>query len=308
MSAVYLSHPSCLRHDMGSYHPETAARITAVADRLLMTGLLDVMACLDAPKATQEQVLRAHTGLHYANLVDLSPSEGLVAVDPDTSMNPFTLEAALHAAGALVKATELVYGGEFTRAFCNVRPPGHHASSGQAMGFCFFNNVAIGVRHALDVLGLERALLVDFDVHHGNGSEDIFANDDRVLMVSTFERDLYPFSGDVPLGANCVNVPLPAYSDGEAMRRAVEQRWMPAIDAFAPQMVFVSAGFDAHRDDDLSRLGWRDTDYAWVTRRIVEVAERHAGGRIVSTLEGGYNLPALARSCELHVRALLGLD
>ena len=308
MNVAYLSHPDCLRHDMGAFHPECPARVAAVADRLLAMGLLDLMHSVDVPLATQAQVLRAHTGLHWARLADLAPSEGLVQVDPDTAMSPGTWTAALRAAGAAVRATEGVIRGEFQRAFCNVRPPGHHAERGTAMGFCFLNNAAIGVRHALDELGLQRVALVDFDVHHGNGSEDILAGDDRVLMVSTFEANLYPFSGDQPMGQNMCNIGLPAYSDGSALHSAVQARWLPALDAFKPQMIFVSAGFDAHREDDISHLGWRDADYAWISRMLVEVAERHAGGRIVSLLEGGYHLPALARCAELHVRALLGLD
>jgi acetoin utilization deacetylase AcuC-like enzyme len=210
--------------------------------------------------------------------------------------------------GAAVLATDLVVQGDCTRAFCNVRPPGHHAERGAAMGFCFFNNVAVGIRHALDVHGLSRVALVDFDVHHGNGSEDIFFDDDRVLMVSTFESRLYPFQGEQARGRNMVNVPLMAYSDGTALRQAVTDTWLPALRAFAPQMIFISAGFDAHRDDEMSHLGWVDGDYAWVTRELVALADELCEGRIVSMLEGGYSLPALARSVELHVRGLMGLD
>ena len=308
MKAAYLSHPSSLRHDMGAGHPECADRIAAIADRLLMRGVLDHMESFEAPAATEAQICRAHEARHFAELHAKAPAEGYAHVDPDTSMNPHTWTAALHAAGAAVMATELVARGGFKRAFCNVRPPGHHAERGQAMGFCFFNNVAVGIRHALDELGIERVALVDFDVHHGNGSEDILAGDDRVLMVSTFQARLYPFSGDSPRGANMCNVPLPAYSTGDALRRAVTDQWLPALRRFAPQMIFVSAGFDAHRDDEMSHLGWTDADYAWVTRQIVEVADEVADGRIVSMLEGGYDLPSLARSVELHVRGLIGLD
>jgi acetoin utilization deacetylase AcuC-like enzyme len=308
MRAAYITHAACLRHDMGSYHPECPQRLSAVGDRLLYTGLLDCMTSFDAPPATREQILRAHTGLHYAQLQSLSPAEGTVQVDPDTSMNPFTWQAALHAAGAAVLATELVVREGYQRVFCNVRPPGHHAERDRAMGFCFFNNVAIGIRHALDELGIERVALVDFDVHHGNGSEDILAGDERVQMVSTFQTRLYPFVDEVPHTPNLCNIGLPAYSGGDALREAVTTRWLPALDAFRPQIVFVSAGFDAHREDDMSQLGWRDADYAWLTQRIVEVADRHAQGRVVSMLEGGYELSALARCAEQHVRVLIGLD
>jgi acetoin utilization deacetylase AcuC-like enzyme len=308
MRAAYISHPSSTRHEMGAGHPECPDRVTTIADRLLMRGVLDFMESFEAPAATPEQIARAHDSLYVAELHAMAPSDGYVHVDPDTTMNPHTLQAALHAAGAAVLATELVVRAGFQVAFCNVRPPGHHAERRAAMGFCFFNNVAVGIRHGLDVLGLERVALVDFDVHHGNGSEDIFAGDDRVLMVSTFQSRLYPFSGEVARGDNMRNVPLSPYSDGNALRQAVSEQWLPALHAFRPQVVFVSAGFDAHREDDMSHLGWTDADYGWVTGQLVEVARECAQGRIVSVLEGGYCLPALARSVELHVRTLLDLD
>ena len=308
MRAAYISHPSSTRHEMGPEHPECPDRVTVIADRLLMRGVLDFMESFDAPAATTEQLTRAHDALYVAEITAKAPADGYVHVDPDTMMNRHTLTAALHAAGAAVLATELVAGGDFKRAFCNVRPPGHHAERGAAMGFCFFNNVAVGIRHALDVLGLKRVALVDFDVHHGNGSEDIFAGDDRVLMVSTFQSRLYPFNGEVARGPNMCNVPLQPYSDGSALRRAVTDQWLPALRAFRPEMVFVSAGFDAHREDDMSHLGWSDADYGWVTQQLCEVADECAHGRIVSVLEGGYALAALARSVELHVRTLIDLQ
>ena len=308
MRTAYITHASSLRHEMGQGHPECAQRVSVIGDRLLAKGLLDFVEAFEATPASEEQLMRAHEARHVAELRARAPREGYVAIDPDTAMNPHTWEAALHAAGALVQATELVVRGGFKRAFCNVRPPGHHAERGQAMGFCFFNNVAVGIRHALDVLGLQRVALIDFDVHHGNGSEDILAGDERVLMVSTFQSRLYPFSGETPRAANMRNVALAPYSTGDALRRAVIEQWSPALRAFDPQMIFISAGFDAHRDDDMSQLGWSDQDYGWVTQRIVEIADECAQGRIVSTLEGGYDLPALARSAELHVRALLGID
>jgi acetoin utilization deacetylase AcuC-like enzyme len=308
MKAAYISHISSTRHDMGEGHPECPDRVSVIADRLLMRGVLDYMERFEAPEATREQLARAHDALYVAEILSKAPAEGYLQVDPDTAMNPHTATAALHAAGAAVLATELVGRGGFQRAFCNVRPPGHHAERGAAMGFCFFNNVAVGIRHALDVLGLERVALVDFDVHHGNGSEDIFAGDERVLMVSTFQSRLYPFNGEEARGPNMCNVPLAPYSDGVAMRDAVRSRWLPALRAFRPQMLFVSAGFDAHRDDEMSHLGWTDADYAWITRELVAVADDCCEGRIVSVLEGGYALPALARSVEQHVRTLIDLQ
>jgi acetoin utilization deacetylase AcuC-like enzyme len=308
MKAAYISHISSTRHDMGEGHPECPDRVSVIADRLLMRGVLDYMESFEAPQATREQLGRAHDALYVAELLSKAPTAGYVQLDPDTAMNPHTATAALHAAGAAVLATELVARGGFSRAFCNIRPPGHHAERGAAMGFCFFNNVAVGMRHALDVLGLERVALIDFDVHHGNGSENIFAGDERVLMVSTFQSRLYPFNGEEALGPNMCNVPLAPYSDGVALREAVSSRWLPALRDFRPQMLFVSAGFDAHREDDMSHLGWTDADYGWVTRQLVAVADEWCEGRIVSVLEGGYALPALARSVEQHVRTLIDLQ
>jgi acetoin utilization deacetylase AcuC-like enzyme len=308
MNVAYLSHPSSSRHEMGEGHPECPERVAVIADRLLMRGLLDLMDCEEAPEASEEQLLRAHDALYLAELRGRAPERGYVAVDPDTAMNPQTWTAARHAAGAVVRATEKVLAGEVRRAFCNVRPPGHHAERAQAMGFCFFNNAAIGVLHARHGLGLERVALIDFDVHHGNGSEDILAGQEGVLMVSSYQSRLYPFLGETPRGANMCNVALPPYSTGEALRRAWSEHWAPALRDFRPQMLFVSAGFDAHRDDDMSQLGWTDQDYAWISRQLVSLADELCEGRIVSTLEGGYDLPSLARCVELHVRALLDLD
>jgi acetoin utilization deacetylase AcuC-like enzyme len=189
-----------------------------------------------------------------------------------------------------------------------VRPPGHHAERSAAMGFCFFNNVTVGIRHALDVHGLQRVALIDFDVHHGNGSEDILRNDDRVLMCSIFEKGLYPFNGESAVGPNMVNVGLPTRSGSDAFRDAVTQHWLPALDAFAPQLIYISAGFDAHREDDMGNLGLVEADYEWVTRQLMQVARRHCQGRMISCLEGGYVLSPLARSVAAHVRVLIGAD
>lgn len=308
MLSAYITHPSSLLHEMGPGHPECPERVSAIHDYLLAKGLLDFMFPYTAPAATRAQVERVHASLYVAELVAGAPTSGYRSIDPDTLMNPHTLAAAWHAAGASVLATELVARGEAASAFCNVRPAGHHATRSAGMGFCFFNNVAVGIAHALAEFDMQRIALIDFDVHHGNGSEDIFAGDERVLMVSTFERGLYPFNGETPTGPNLCNVPLERYTRGDALRDAVTNHWLPALDAFRPQMVFISAGFDAHRDDDMSRLGWVESDYTWVTREIMAVAKRHAHGRIVSLLEGGYVLPVLARSAAAHVRVLIGAD
>ena len=307
MATAFIHHPDCVLHDMGAHHPESPDRLAAIEDYLLATGLIQHLVSEAAPKASREQLLRVHDGSHIDSIESASPQRGMVHLDPDTAMNPHTLSAALHAAGAVVRAADMVIRGEAENAFCNVRPPGHHACRGRAMGFCFFNNVAVGAAHALEAHGLERVAIVDFDVHHGNGTEDIFCDDERVLMVSTFQHPFYPYSGTEGRSEQMVNIPLAAYSGSEAFRQAVENAWLPALHGFAPQMVFVSAGFDAHRDDDMASLGLVEADYAWVTRQIVEIADRYASGRIVSTLEGGYNLPALARSVGAHVRELCSI-
>ena len=308
MTAAFISHSACIKHEMGINHPECPERLGAINDQLLISGLLDFMDSYDAPLATIEQISRAHSTLYVDEIIAQSPEEGYHFVDPDTKMNPFTVTAALRAAGAAIHATDLVLAGKASTAFCCIRPPGHHAEYAAAMGFCFFNNVAIGMRHALDVHGLERIALIDFDVHHGNGSEDIFHDDDRVLMCSIFEQGIYPFSGEEPKGPNMVNVGLPSYSKGDKFREVVEEKWLPALEAFQPQMIYISAGFDGHREDDMGNLGLVEADYEWVSKKLMEVANKFCQGRVVSCLEGGYVLSPLARSVVAHVKVLIGVD
>ena len=308
MLSAYITHPDCARHEMGPHHPECPERLGAINDMLLTKGLLDYMAPYDAEPATVDQLERAHATLYVQELIAASPTEGYHHVDPDTSMNPHTLQAALRAAGAVVQATDLVLGGKAPSAFCNIRPPGHHAERDSAQGFCFFNNVAVGIRHALDVHGLQRVALIDFDVHHANGSEDILMGDERVLMCSIYEKGLFPDSGESHDGPNMVNVGLPARVGSDAFREAVLEQWLPALDAFAPQLIYISAGFDAHREDDMGNLALVEADYAWVTQQIMRLADRHCRGRVISCLEGGYALSALARSTAAHVRSLIGAD
>ncbi|MFN4265748.1 MAG: histone deacetylase family protein [Aquabacterium sp.] len=305
MLAAYISHPDCARHEMGPHHPECPQRLDAIQDHLVMKGLLDFMVPYEAPLATHAQLERAHSALYVKEITAKAPAEGLVHIDPDTAMNPYSLRAALRAAGAAVEATDLVISGQVATAFCAVRPPGHHAERSAAMGFCFFNNVAVGIKHALDYHGLERVALIDFDVHHGNGSEDILHDDPRVLMCSTFEKGLYPFSGDEARGANMINIGLPPRSGSELFRAAVTRHWLPALEAFQPQMIFISAGFDGHREDDMGNLGLVESDYEWVTQQLMQVARRHCLGRVVSCLEGGYAMSALGRSAAAHVKALI---
>ncbi len=308
MSTAYYTHAECRLHDMGEGHPECPQRLDAIADHLRATGLDIALDYQDAPLATEAQIERAHAAGYVLDILDrMRRVRGLGehhAVDPDTVLAPGTLLAALRSAGAAVAATDAVIGGRATNAFCAVRPPGHHAERAQAMGFCFFNNVAIAARHALDEHGLRRVAIIDFDVHHGNGTEDIVAGDERILMCSFYQDQLYPFSGGVPKGTNMVNLPVPAYTRGGAVRELIEMMWMPRLEEYKPQMLFISAGFDAHREDDLGQLGLVEADYEWITQRLMSVAERHAQGRIVSCLEGGYNLSALARSVAAHLRVL----
>ncbi len=308
MLSAYITHPDCARHEMGPHHPECPERLGAINDMLLTKGLLDYMAPYDAEPATVAQLERAHSALYVQELFAASPTEGYHHVDPDTSMNPHTLQAALRAAGAVVQATDLVLGGKAPSAFCNVRPPGHHAERASAQGFCFFNNVAVGIRHALDVHGLQRVALIDFDVHHGNGSEDILTGDERVLMCSIYERGLFPDTGESHEGPNMVNVGLPSRVGSDAFREAVLTHWLPRLEAFQPELIYISAGFDAHREDDMGNLGLVEADYAWVTQQVMRLADHHCRGRVISCLEGGYALSALARSTAAHVRSLIGAD
>ena len=308
MLPAYITHSDCARHEMGPHHPECPERLGAINDMLLVKGLLDYMHPYDAPLATSEQLAHAHSSLYVSELMDASPKEGYHKVDPDTDMNPFTVTAALRAAGAAVLATDLVLTGNVPTAFCCVRPPGHHAERAATMGFCFFNNVAVGIRHALTVHGLQRVALLDFDVHHGNGSEDIFRGDDRVLMCSIFEQGIYPFSGENATGPNMVNIGLPSRSGGDKFREAVIAHWLPALDAFKPELIYVSAGFDGHREDDMGNLALVEADYEWITKQIMAVAQQHCQGRVISCLEGGYVLSPLARSVVAHVKVLIGAD
>lgn len=308
MQTAYISHPDCLKHDMGAHHPECPQRLMAIEDQLLASGLMHHLQRHDAPLATFEQLARVHKP-HYIESIQLaSPEQGLIYLDPDTAMNPFTLTAALRAAGAAVLATELVLEHKAENAFCAIRPPGHHAESARAMGFCLFNNVAVGVAHAMEKYGLSHVAIADFDVHHGNGTEEIFRNDPRVMLCSTFQHPFYPYRGADSASKTMINVPLAAGTDGVAFRQAVTDHWLPALEDFRPEMIFISAGFDAHREDDMAQFRLAEADYTWVTQQIKEIAKRHASGRIVSVLEGGYALHALGRSVAAHVKVLSGLD
>lgn len=290
---------------MGEWHPERPARLHAIAEEFVNDGLAAVLHRMPAPLATVEELQRVHPRDYVTAIVEASPEEGYTQIDPDTALNPYSVEAAFRAAGAVVAATDAVMARTVDNAFCMVRPPGHHAESGRAMGFCIFNSIAVGIAHALEAHGLERIAVVDFDVHHGNGTEQIFSGDERVLMVSTFQHPFYPYLGTDDPASNMINVPLRAGSNGLAFREAVATLWLPALDRFRPEIIFISAGFDAHRDDDMAGLNFDENDYAWVTREMMQVADKHAKGRVVSALEGGYHLRALAQSAAAHVREML---
>jgi len=307
MPVAFITHPDCLKHEMGAHHPERPQRLTAVEEEITAEGLQDQIKRYEAPLATDEQLARVHP-LEYVRAVrDAAPEHGTVHLDPDTAMNPYTLNAALRAAGAAALAIDLVLKKQHPSAFCNVRPPGHHACRARPMGFCIFNNVAVAAKHAIEAHGLERVAIVDFDVHHGNGTEDIFEGDEQVLMASIFQHPFYPYSGTDDPASNMFNVPLAAGSGGRELRKAVTDVWLPALEEFRPELILFSAGFDAHVEDDMAMLRFVDQDYAWVTQQVKAIAERHAGGRIVSVLEGGYSLPALGRSAVEHLRVLAGL-
>ena len=316
----YFSHNECKKHEMGAGHPECPARLDAIEDWLLATGVAAALDQREAPLAALTDIELAHGRMMVAAIRGLSDQlsddinaggPAYASIDSDTCLNVHSYRAALRAAGAVMAATDSVIAGEMENAFCGVRPPGHHAERDKAMGFCIFNNIAIAAKYALERHGLKRVAVVDFDVHHGNGTENILRGDKRVLMVSFFQHPFYPYSGAEPQGdasdTNMVNLPVPAYTKGMDVREMIEMFWIPRLEAFKPQMIFISAGFDAHRDDDLGQLGLVEQDYAWITQRLKDVAHRHSKGRIVSSLEGGYNLNALARSVEAHIRVLADL-
>ena len=307
MTTAYITHPDCLRHEMGAGHPECPERLGSVNDHMRSSGLLDQLRTLEAPLANPDDLKRVHRAAYVDLIFQHAPTEGYVQLDPDTAMNPYSLSAARRAAGAGVLAVDEIMAGRATNAFCAVRPCGHHATQSRSMGFCIFNNVAVAAAYALESKGLERVAVIDFDVHHGNGTEDMFSApqwQERVLMASFFQHPFYPGSGTEDPAPNMINVPLSAGSDGTAARRVLEKQWLPALDRFKPEMVFISAGFDAHREDLLGGLGLVEGDYEWMTSELMTVAGRHANNRIVSMLEGGYNLAALGRSAVAHVRTL----
>ena len=307
MHTAYITHPLCHRHDNGPDHPECAARLSAIEDQLIASGLYHYLQLHEATPASREQLLRVHDRAYLDRIEAAVPARGLLHLEDDITLSPMSWQAALHAAGAVVNGVDLVMAGEAENAFCAIRPPGHHAMRNRAMGFCIFNNIAVGAAHALAHHGLARVAIVDFDVHHGNGTEDIVRDDARILFCSTFQHPFYPGCGADSGNEHVINVPLAAGTGGEAFRQAVSEHWLPALHQFRPQLLLISAGFDAHLEDDMAMLRLKEADYAWVTAEIKDIAERYANGRIVSALEGGYALNALGRSAVAHIKTLSGL-
>ncbi len=312
MTTAFYTHADCARHEMGSWHPESPTRLQAIEDQLIASRISNLLDHREAPVAQESDLARVHSLDAIARIRENCPrvdaEDNYFPLDADTTLNPYTWRAALHAAGAAIAATDAVIDGEIENAFCSIRPPGHHATPLEAMGFCMFNNVAIAAKHALEVRGLQRVAVVDFDVHHGNGTEESFRNDPRVLMVSFFQHPFYPYSGTEHPAANMINLPVPAHSSGGVVRQLVLEKWLPALHQQRPEMIFISAGFDAHREDEMGQMGLVEADYAWITQQIKDVARVYAQGRIVSCLEGGYDLSSLGRSVVAHIKVLADLE
>ena len=304
MNLALITHSDCLKHSNGALHPENAARLEAINDMLIARGLEPWLTHIDAPLANRDDLALAHDPRMIELIFQHAPSSGMVNLDGDTAMNPYTLPAALRAAGSGLAAVDWVLQQEQRRAFCAIRPPGHHASRTHSAGFCIFNNVAIAALHALERHGLERVAIIDFDVHHGDGTEAIVAGDARILLCSSFQHPYYPSSGIPPLADNCLPVGLPAGTDGTRWRAAVSEAWFARLNAHAPQLIFISAGFDGHREDEMGQFALLEDDYVWLTQQLIAQAKRSASGRIVSMLEGGYDTDSLARSVYAHLRSL----
>jgi acetoin utilization deacetylase AcuC-like enzyme len=298
-------HPNCELHDMGDDHPESPKRTQVIMSKLEETGLMQKLTVLEANMATTEQVLRVHHKNYVEQLEKINPTHGLVLADADTLMGPHTYKASYLAAGAGIQAVDGVVTGDFQRAFCNIRPPGHHAEPAATMGFCFFNNVAVAAEHAIRAHQMKRVAILDFDVHQCNGTIEAFASRPNVMVCSSFQHPFYPNSHWAIKHPHVVLTPLVAFSDIRDLKHAWEEQWLPALIEHQPEMVFISAGFDAHSQDVMGQLNWQTEDYYWLTRQIVEFANNYCDGKIVSILEGGYHLPSLADSAAVHIQALL---
>ena len=301
---AFISHPDTLLHVMDGSHPESPARITVIKNAVLASHLKQKLQFYDAPAASITQLKRVHTAEYVEHIYNIAPKAGLVRLDADTAMGPMSLSAALHASGAVILATDLVMSGKVNNAFCCVRPPGHHAGRANSAGFCIFNHVAVGVAHAIAQYNIKRVAIIDFDVHHGDGTEDIFKDNPNVMLCSTFQHPFYPHRGADTRSNNMVNVPIKAHANGSDFKKVFETEFKPALEAFKPEIVFISAGFDAHINDPLADLALTTVDYVWMTEFIKTIVKKYAQNRIISSLEGGYDLPSLAESALAHIETL----
>jgi acetoin utilization deacetylase AcuC-like enzyme len=301
---AFISHPDTLLHVMDGNHPESPARITAIRNAVLASKLKNKLIFHEAPSASKEALLRVHSNTYVDYIFNIAPKAGLVKLDPDTAIGPMSLQAALHASGAVIHATDLVLQNKVDNAFCCIRPPGHHAGRANSAGFCIFNHVAVGVAYALEKYKLKRAAIIDIDVHHGDGTEDIFKNNPNVMLCSTFQHPYYPFRGAKSASDHMLNTPLPAKSNGKIIRQVFKEKFKPALEAFKPDIIFISAGFDAHANDPLADLALTKDDYVWITSFIKKIAKNCCHNRIISSLEGGYHLPSLAESALAHIKGL----
>ena len=304
LKTAFISHPDTLLHIMDGNHPESPARITAIKNAVLSSSLMQKLSFYDAPEATQLQLKRVHSDEYVERIFKIAPLAGLVRLDADTAMGPMSLSAALHASGAVLLATDLVLNGTVQNAFCNVRPPGHHAGKANSAGFCIFNHVAIGVAQAMRHKNIKRVAIFDIDVHHGDGTEDIFKDNPNVMLCSTFQHPFYPHSGANSRSQNMINVPMPAKSNGEDFKKVFNTIFKPAVDAFKPDIIFISAGFDAHVNDPLADCALTMNDYSWISDFIKNLAKIHCQHRLISSLEGGYHLPSLSLSALAHIKEL----
>lgn len=301
---AFISHPDTLLHVMDGNHPESPARITAINNAVMASNIKQKLQFYDAPAASKAQLARAHSKEYIDEIFTIAPKAGLVRLDGDTAMGPMSLSATLHASGAVILATDLVLSGKVNNAFCCVRPPGHHAGRSNSAGFCIFNHIAVGVAHAIAQHNIKRVAIIDFDVHHGDGTEDIFKDNPNVMLCSTFQHPFYPHRGAESRSSNMINLPLPAKSNGNDFKKVFEAEIKPALATFNPEIIYISAGFDAHVNDPLADLALTTQDYAWITEFIKETANNCCSGRIISSLEGGYHLPSLTESALAHIISL----
>lgn len=308
METIYITHPIFRLHEMGAEHPEAPNRLDAIDKQLENTGLADVLSAVYAEKAMDEDLLRVHSLHHIAFLQKNAPQSGYYSIDADTRLNVHTLEAAYYAAGAGMVAVDAVFSGKAKTAFCAVRPPGHHACFDKAMGFCFFNNIAVAAAYALEKYKLNQVVIIDFDVHHGNGTEDIFAHNDQVHMFGFYQHPFFPGARHAPQALNMYNEPVSAGADSATIRHIVNTYWLPQLSQLKPELLLISAGFDAHQEDDMAQLRLCDEDFAWITDQVMQATATTTQGRVISMLEGGYDPASLSRSVQRHLQVLAGLS